>query len=122
MARRVARQKHAQERALASARHIEAVRHLVEPVEFSFSLPARFPAIASNIKLAWRQGVLYKDLEGALAPFRGLLSALPAPPRMARFQREAKEAWLGFHQGDPEPLDSFIRKYLIRLRIRNRSS
>jgi len=37
---------------------------------------------------------------------------------MARFQREAKEAWLRFHQGDPEPLDSFIRKYVVRLKNR----
>jgi hypothetical protein len=94
---------------------MEAVRRLAEPVGFSFSLPVRSPSIASSVNLARRQEALYRDLERAVGLLRSVLSALPSPPRLPRFQREARQAWLHFHQGDPEPLDSFIRKYLVRL-------
>ncbi len=50
-----------------------------------------------------------------MAPLRSFLSALPAPPRLPLFQREARHAWLSFYEGDPEPLHSFISKYLVRL-------
>ncbi|MDQ3864055.1 MAG: hypothetical protein M3317_11265, partial [Actinomycetota bacterium] len=109
-------QLHDLERAAAPVRRMEAVRRLVEPVEFSYSLPTAFPSIDSSIKLARQQEALIKGLELTVAPLRSLLSVLPTPPRLPLFQREAKEAWLSFHQGDPEPLDSFIRKHLVRLK------
>jgi hypothetical protein len=50
-----------------------------------------------------------------MAPLRSFLSALPPPPRLPLFQREARRAWLSFYEGDPEPLHSFISKYLVHL-------
>jgi hypothetical protein len=113
-AREEARRLNNLERIAAPVRRVEAVRRLAEPVGFSFSLPVRFPSIASSIRLARRQEALHKDIERTLAPLRRLLSALPAPPRLPLLQREARAAWLSFRQGDPEPLDFFIRKYLAR--------
>jgi hypothetical protein len=117
-AREAARRLNDLERMAAPVQRVEAVRRLVEPVDTSFSPPVTFSSIDSSIKLARRLDALWEDFERAIAPLKRFLSILPAPPRMARFQREAKEAWLRFHQGDPEPLDSFIRKYLVRLKNR----
>jgi hypothetical protein len=55
----------------------------------------------------------FQDVERSL---RGVLSSLPTPPHLRPFQREARDAWLRFYEGDPEPLDRFIRKYLVRLK------
>ena len=103
---------------MGPVQRVEAVRRLVEPIDTSFSPTVTFSSIDSRIKLARRLNTLWEDFERALTPLKRFLSILPAPPRMARFQREGKEAWLRFHQGDPTPLDSFIRKYVVRLKNR----
>jgi hypothetical protein len=106
------------ERIAAPFHRVEAVRRLVEPTDTSFSAPVTFSSVDSSVKLAQRLDALWEELERALTPLKRCLSILPAPPRMALFQREAKDAWLRFHQGDPEPLDTFIRKHIVRLKNR----
>ena len=43
---------------------------------------------------------------------RQAMAALPAPPPLSKIEREAKEAWRRFPEGDTEPLDFFIRERL----------
>jgi len=57
-----------------------------------------------------------KDVERATRIIRSFFSKLPAPPRLSSFQREAREAWEGYYRGDPDLLDRFIRRYLVRLK------
>jgi hypothetical protein len=117
-ARGAARQVDDAERISAPIQHVEAVQCLVEPIDTSVSPLFTFSSIDSTIKPAQRLNALGEDFERALTPRKRLLSILPAPSRMARFQREAKYAWLRYHEGEPEPLDSFISKYVVRLKNR----
>jgi hypothetical protein len=113
-AREAARRLDEAERITAPVQRVEAVSRHIESIDMSFSPPVAFSSIDASIRLARRLNSVSEDFERALTPLKRFLSALPAPPLMAGFHREAKEAWLRFREGDPEPLDSFIRKYVVR--------
>jgi RNA polymerase sigma factor (sigma-70 family) len=62
--------------------------------------------------LGWQQEKLFYDLERSLGAFRRFLLSLPVPSPLSPLALHAREAWERFDEGDPEPLDSFIKTRL----------
>ena len=62
--------------------------------------------------LGWQQEKVISDLERSLEAFRRYLLSIPSPNPLAPLELEAREAWQRFDEGDPEPLDAFIKRRL----------
>jgi DNA-binding CsgD family transcriptional regulator len=56
-------------------------------------------------QISWR-------LEQSLGTFRRFVGSLTSPPPLGALRLEARIAWECFDEGDPEPLDRFIRRRL----------
>jgi hypothetical protein len=71
------------------------------------SLPATL-----HFALGRQQEKVISDLERSLEAFRRYLLSIPSPNFLTPLELQAREAWLRFDEGDPEPLDVFIKKRL----------
>ena len=89
-------------------RQLEGVNFFVSPHGYGSST-------ALGVNLGRSLENMLRELQHAERSLRNVLSSLPTPPHLRPFQREARDAWLRFYEGDPEPLDRFIKKYLVRL-------
>jgi len=65
-----------------------------------------------HFALGWQQEKVISDLERSLEAFRRYLLSLPSPNPLTPLELQAREAWQRFDEGDPEPLDVFIKKRL----------
>ena len=65
-----------------------------------------------HFALGWQQEKVISDLERPLEAFRRYLLSIPSPNPLTPLELQAREAWQRYDEGDPEPLDVFIKKRL----------
>jgi hypothetical protein len=104
-------------------RQLEPVRHTLRAVGRELKVVSSFTSVHGydsstmlGVTLGRSLEDMLRDLRLVERALRTCLTSLPTPPRLRPFEREARDAWLSFYKGDPEPLDCFIRKYFVRLK------
>jgi len=76
---------------------------LFVPAHDGVSLPP------SLLSLSQQYEQIHWTLERSLGLFRRILAGLTSPPPLRTLRLEARIAWERFDEGDPEPLDRFIK-------------
>src|SRR5215211_1144993 len=87
-------------------RHVYRQAELFVPAHDGLSLP---PSLLSTSQ---RYEQIHWTLERSLGMLRRILAGLTSPPPLRALQLEARIAWERFDEGDPEPLDTFIKNRL----------
>jgi len=91
---------------------LESYRWAFEQHNSIVSLREESLPFTLHFALGWQQEEMISDLERSLEAFRQYLLSIPSPNPLTPLELQAREAWQRYDEGDPEPLDAFIKKRL----------
>jgi len=97
---------------LERQQRIEPIRQVYRQAELF--VPAHYGVSLSPslLSLSQQYEQIHWKLEKSFGMFRRILAGLTSPLPLRALEVEARIAWECFDEGDPEPLDSFIRSRL----------
>jgi hypothetical protein len=87
-------------------RQVYRQAELFVPAHDGVSLPP------SSLSLSQQYEQIHWTLERSFGMFRRILAGLTSPPPLRALRLETRIAWGRFDEGDPEPLDRFIKRRL----------
>jgi DNA-binding CsgD family transcriptional regulator len=91
---------------------LESYGRVYEQAYFTVSLREESLPSTLHFVLGWQQAKVIADLERSLEALRRYMLSIPSPNPLSPLELQAREAWERFDEGDPEPLDTFIKERL----------